>query len=131
MPSQIKILRKFLSFVDDRPTIFFNVGNRRSYIGHYEINDYSFTNDFGIENNDNHPCPFLFLVNKNSLQIDLNRSMLIDPDDFKDYDDTSLVLTYGRSILDENIIQEWNDIQISKSNPLSLSDFDDFFKIGE
>ena len=126
MSSQIKILKKFLSLVDDKSTIFFNVGNRKSQVTRYRGDDCKFLDDLAIENNDGDPCPLFMLSSDNELEIAYCRAISIDQSDFQDFDDTSLVLKYGRVILDENIIQEWNDIQISKINPLSLSNFNEF-----
>ena len=46
-----------------------------------------------------------------------------DVDEFLDSDDTSLVLQYGRNILDENVVSNINE-------GLSVSDFDEFLRIG-
>ena len=126
MASQIKILRKFLLLADNRSTIFFNVGNRRSQVTRYRGDDY---NDLAIENDDGGPCPLFMISSNNELQIAYCRTISIDQSDFQDFDDTSLVLKYGRCILDENIIQEWNDTQISKTNPVSISDFNEFLSL--
>ena len=117
MASEISLLRKLLStnlescsereFVSNDIIIVFYCGKQDKvlYINH--------SNQSGL-------C--LMHFNKFKLRI-IETNLTIDTSDFEDYDDMSLVLKYGRSILDENIIQEAMNIL---GIDLNLSDFDAF-----
>ena len=126
MSSQIKILKKFLSSsYKSPPGIYFNIGNYSASIemigsGKLSLCIFRIRNKSGISS-------FLNMRNNDRLQIVHDKPIMIDIDDFLDYDDTSLILTYGRSILDENIIQEWRDRYYNTH--ILLSDFNEFFSL--
>ena len=123
MASQIKILKKFLSLSYKSPLgIYFDIGNFSAsieMIGHSKLSlcRFRIRNKTGLSS-------FLNIRNSDKLQIFNDKPIMIDIDDFQNFDDISLVLKYGRVILDENIIQNWSK-QYFITN-ISLSDFNDF-----
>ena len=129
MVSEISILRKFLSLKDNIIDTSFFVSNNKSYI-RYMSTSTIFNHSMKIQLRS---CGIVYIFDfqkNNSLYVNSSNLRLkyriIDLDDFQNFDDISLVLKYGRDILDENLINSFND---RYDLELILSDFDAFLKL--
>ena len=122
--SDIKILRLFIKVIlsYDKNIFTSNMGNDYLIIKRYK-NSQGYT--LQIVSNFHHLSFLSYKDLKFNISISDKTVMVIDLNEFLNSDDTSLVLRYGRDILDENIVDTFN--RYHSSTKLSLSDFDTFF----
>lgn len=130
MPSEISILRKFLSMDLNLGLLSFN--DSSEFHIRYVSLDKTKSLYFGNGRINFH---ILYIHNGNDMCIVDSNMVISNEQEFLDSDDISLVLKYGRDILDENIIKKHNErhyyIGDYAKNGISLSTFDAFLNSGE
>ena len=130
MPSEISILRKFLSMDLNLGTV--SIDNGSEFHIRYISLDKSKSLYFGNNRINFH---ILYIHNGNDMYIVDGRMAISNEQEFLETDDISLVLRYGRDILDENIIKKYNkkhnNIGDYSKHAITLSDFDAFLNSGE
>ena len=124
MTSKISILRKFFTFELKNSQCDFKPSNH-SFIFCYYADQLTYSRML-VSNHIFYREKYIldYRNNVNLYLDDMGTLIKIDDiDDFKNFDDTSLVLRYGRKILDDNIINSLNEYSEYR---IRMHDFDAF-----